>query len=333
MLALERNWRGPLLTNGNVETTLLQFQTMERAASPQLRQNWRFQQALYRAYYDACVRDRLLAETAQQAEAEEVLRRAGSLGSLAAMDGAEASLRKASRPVSADRRARVFELGEALFQSIHMQLSVERHAAIEVGRGTTLDTIDVPLNDRDWLTAQFDSIRQKPNEADRLVAIRALVDRTNPGPGGFYDNLGDPRQSPHLVRGLDYAHDPDFRRSPYIGFDSGPGWPMAWCRDGQSLYDAPLTMKYADLDPTARYRLRVVYGGDNFRVRVRLDADGRKIHGLMQKPNPPRPVEFDIPPSATGDGSLTLQWTREPGLGGNGRGCQVAEVWLIRAGG
>ena len=41
-------------------------------------------------------------------------------------------------------------------------------------------------------------------------------------------------------------------------------------------------------------------------------------------------MEFDIPREATRNGSLTLTWTVEPGRGGNGRGCQVAEVWLIR---
>ncbi|MBX6316781.1 MAG: hypothetical protein IRY99_28295, partial [Isosphaeraceae bacterium] len=76
LLALERNWRGPLLTNAAVETTLRQFQDLERAASPQDRLNWRFQQALYRAYYDAYLRDRLIYETALEAEALGVLRRA-----------------------------------------------------------------------------------------------------------------------------------------------------------------------------------------------------------------------------------------------------------------
>ena len=33
--------------------TLQQFQDMERAATPRELRNWRFQQALYRAYYDA----------------------------------------------------------------------------------------------------------------------------------------------------------------------------------------------------------------------------------------------------------------------------------------
>ncbi|HEV2688742.1 MAG TPA: hypothetical protein VGV35_09315, partial [Bryobacteraceae bacterium] len=62
LLALERNWRGPLATNASVYTTLQQFQTMEAAALPALRLNWRFQQALYRAYYDAYIRRRVLDE-------------------------------------------------------------------------------------------------------------------------------------------------------------------------------------------------------------------------------------------------------------------------------
>ena len=79
LLALERNWRGPLLTNAGVETTLQQFQD-DGAVAPARATccNWRFQQALYRAYYDAYVRDRLIDETAQQAEAMEALREAPS---------------------------------------------------------------------------------------------------------------------------------------------------------------------------------------------------------------------------------------------------------------
>jgi hypothetical protein len=37
------------------------------------------------------------------------------------------------------------------------------------------------------------------------------------------------------------------------------------------------------------------------------------------------------PAEAARSGPLTLEWTRPAGLGGNGRGCDVAEVWLIKA--
>ena len=62
MVEAERNWKGPVLANAAIVTTVQQFQAMERAATPQDKLNWRFQQALYRAYYDAHVRSRLLDE-------------------------------------------------------------------------------------------------------------------------------------------------------------------------------------------------------------------------------------------------------------------------------
>jgi hypothetical protein len=334
LLALERNWQGPLLTNAAVETTLLQFQEMERSAGPAELLNWRFQQALYRAYYDAYIRDRLLAETAQEATALEALRRARRIGSRRALEQAEESLgRASSQPVSADRRARVHELAEALFQSIRMQLSVTRYKAIAVGRGATLDTIDVPLNNRVWLENQLAAVRMVEREEDRLRSIDAILGRTDPGPGGFYDDLGDPARQPHLVRGPGFATDPDYRLSSLVGFGSRSGWPLAWCQNAQTLYDAPLLLHYDGLDPRASYRVRVVYAGDNFRARtrVRLDADGSEVHPLIPRPDPVRALEFAILAGTTEDATLTLRWTSEPGQGGNGRSCQVAEVWLIRS--
>jgi len=41
------------------------------------------------------------------------------------------------------------------------------------------------------------------------------------------------------------------------------------------------------------------------------------------------PLVFDIPLEATKTGELTLKWNRPTGLGGSGRGVQVAEVWLM----
>src|SRR5207249_1857101 len=93
--ALERNWEGPMLGNAGVVTTLAQFRSMERAATPAMLANWRFQQALYRAYYDAYVRNRLIRETALAARAMELLDAAPRTGSLVAMRQAESTLDEA----------------------------------------------------------------------------------------------------------------------------------------------------------------------------------------------------------------------------------------------
>jgi len=331
LLNLERNWRGPALGNESIETTLAQFQDMERAAAPRDLLNWRFQQALYRAYYDAFVKDRLGYETLLESRAREALRDAPRLGSTEALKRARAELAKANaEPVSTDRRARVLELGEALFQSIRMQLSVPKYQAIGVDRGANLDLIDVPLNDREWLELRLDEIESIEKEADRLKVIGALLRRTDPGPGGYYDALGAPRRRPHLVPGPSLADDPMLWENR-TGFHQRPGWPLAWRHTAESLYGVPLRMRYDELDPKTPYRIRVVYSGDNTSVRLRLEADGVEIHPLIKKPDPTDPFEADLPPEITADGRLELIWTPEPGLGGNGRGCQVAEVWLAPA--
>jgi hypothetical protein len=332
LLALEQNWRGPLLTNSSVETTLQQFRTLERRAAPRVLANWRFQQALYRAYFDAYVRSRLIFETDLQEQAMARLRQAGSIGSIPAMAQAEAILDRAvTQPVAADIRARVFELGEALFQSIRMQLSVPRYKAIAVGRGANLDTIDQVLNDRLWLRRRFQAARALDAEPARLREIEAIVEWTNPGPGGFYDDLGNPLRRLHLVPGSSYAADPASFHGPMTAFDQEPSWRRSWCRHAGTIFGEPLKARYTGLDRTASYKVKVIYTGDMFQVKIRLAAnDSIEVHPFLTKPRDMTPVEFDIPREATRNGTLTLTWTAEPGRGGNGRGCQVAEVWLIR---
>ncbi|MFO1021325.1 MAG: hypothetical protein U0903_11600 [Planctomycetales bacterium] len=333
LLSLEQNWVGPLLTNSGVDTTLQQFQKMERQAGPKDLMNWRFQHALYRAYYDAWLRDRLISETAQRSTAADLLRRAKPLGSQLAMNQAEAVLDQAKlQMVSPDRRNRVNELAEALFQSpVHMQLNTEFHKG-QPGRGTSHNTIDMPLTDRLWLKGEFAAIRKLERESERLAAIEALIHRTDPGPGSFYDDLGDPSRQPHLVKNsVPFEANPDYRQSVFTSFDFREDWPHEWWNNVLSMNDAPLKMHYSGLDKGAKYKVRVTYAFESTRkVKIKLDAEGQVVHELLQKPAQMTPLEFDVPASATEDGELTLEWTREKGLGGNGRGCQISEVWLLR---
>ncbi|MGH9721267.1 MAG: glycoside hydrolase family 20 zincin-like fold domain-containing protein [Bryobacteraceae bacterium] len=335
LLALEQNWRGPLLSNHGVDRTLRQFQAMEAAATPQDMLNWRFQQALYRAYYDAYIRSRLLHETAAERRAIDRLQQARRSGSTVALDAAAHELDHAAGEQPAPHlRARVFELAEALYQSIRMQLSVARYKA-QSGRGNNLDTIDVPLNGRAWWKNQFAEMRKLEPEVARVRGIEALLDRANPGPGGFYDDLGDPANRPHFVLGGGFAADPYYMESPRIGFRYMPNDPPTWSRFAETHFDTPIEMRYTGLDPHARYRVRVAMTGETStasrRIALRLMADEKfTVHPYMEKPVPFKPVEFDIPPEATADGELRLKWNVDPGQGGAGRGCQISEVWLMK---
>jgi hypothetical protein len=333
LLALERNWSGPLAANASVDATLEQFQAMERAASPGDLRNWRFQQALYRAYYDAHVRSRLLHETAIEERALERLRVARNGESRQALAEAARILDEAQVRPSPEWRQRVYVLAEALFQSIRQQLSVERYGAIAVGRGATLDSFETPLNNRGWLLARFAEAATLASETERLAAINRIVHWTDPGVGGFYDDLGNSSQQPHLVKALPYAEDPQRFKSTLTGFGYAPDWRLSWMTHAESLWDTPLEMRYSGLDRTVRYRVRVVYAGDVFNINglIRLVAnDTYEIHPLMKKELPIKPMEFDVPVEATRGGELTLTFTGPPGIGGSGRANQVAEVWLLR---
>ena len=69
--------------------------------------------------------------------------------SLKAIADAEEILEQSARQrVAPNWRSRIFELADALYQSIRMQLSVEKYKAISVDRGAMLDTLDYPLNNR-----------------------------------------------------------------------------------------------------------------------------------------------------------------------------------------
>jgi len=343
LLDLERDWQGSLLANKNVEATLAEFQRLEKAASPMELKNWRFQQALFRAYYDGYIRRRLIYETDLEARTMDSLRSAAKGGTLSAMTVAEKILEKAvEEPVAGDLRLRIHELAEALFQSISMQLSVVKYKAIDVDRGASLDTLEYPLNNRRWLKERFANIRQLRSEADRVAALNEIVHWTDPGPGGFYDDLGNPARQQHLVRGSGFKEDPEAMEWPRADFEEDlvvekpdvvtkGARRVSWMDHAETLYDAPLRMHYAGLDGKARYRLRVVYAGDTRRKKIRLLANEQiEIHPFLIRPFPIKPLEFDLPSEATQGGELTLTWFGEAGLGGNGRGCQVSEVWLLK---
>jgi len=342
VFGLERNWRGPLLSNSGVSSTLMRFQALERAAPPRALKSWRFTQALYRAYSDAYIRERLIAETAAETTALGELRRAPYIGALTACDRAEEILDSAAAcSREGELRARVYALAEALFQSIHVQLSVPRYGAQAVRRGASLDGIEYPLNDRLWLKERFAEIRSVGGEAERIQAIETILRRTDPGPGGFYDNLGDPALQQHLVAGPGFHGDPSFLISALRGFAipyPPEPIPYAWLSQMESIGRGPLTLRYEGLCPAAHYRLAVVYGGERRGgrklARVRLDAitpDGGavQVHDYIEKPDPRRRLRFAVPPQAVADGGLLLQVSHEV-AGGPGRGAQVSEIWLER---
>ena len=332
IMAQEENWEGALAANTQVDITLQQWRDLEKTVPDRVKDNYRFQMGLMRAYYDAYIKRRLVYETELEMKVTDVLRSASQMGSLQAIDKAERILRKAKdEPVAVDLKKKCQVLADTLFESIGCQLTVKKHGAEHRTRGAFMDGIDEPLNNAAWLFSKFKEILAVQAETARLKAIDKVLNRTNPGPGGFYDNFGSPGSNKRILTEVAWQDAPGTLRSPRIAFyykvDRAEDCdiPLAWKNQVGTIYETPLSLFYDNLDPDAAYSVKVAYTGRRGEM-VRLVADNiYPIHPLIETRKPPV-REFPIPKEATADGGLELTWT----CGQGQRGCQVAEIWLIR---
>ena len=109
------------------------------------------------------------------------------------------------------------------------------------------------MNDAGWLLPRLKEAAAGEGEQDeRLAAIARLVNWTDPGPGGYYDDLGDAARQPHFERGLPFARDPQRLNSAATGFGYRADWRLSWMTHAETFWDTPLRMHYSGLDPAAR---------------------------------------------------------------------------------
>ena len=328
ILALEKNWEGPLAENGGVNATLALWQRLEQDL-PELSTNWRWQSLLVRACYDAYIRARLLRETALEAEANALLAASQKTGAGAAMDGAMAVLNRIQTENPApELRERIVALYDALFQSIGLKSSVEKYQASGYERGCSLDFLDYPLNNRWFLEDEFNRIRALPDEAARVLELERLAAWAHPGPGSFYDDIGHPGKSQHVKRVEGLNTDPYMLRNINPGFS---WWDQGFSRkrlSWQDTLDYPMTMVYDGLDPEAAYVLRMTGNGE-----AHIRADGYVLAPTIQNTGIGEIKEFPIPKALTADRSLTLIWDAMEQSELNWRQyATAAEVWLLKQG-
>jgi hypothetical protein len=329
IFALERNWDGALATNGGVEATFALWHGLEEKA-PNLKSNWRWQMCLLRACYDLYTRRRLLYESQLEDEANAQLLTARAAGSEKAIDRALAALDRAeTAPISPDLASRITQLCDDLYGSIGLQSSVAKYHASGSERGAVLDFMNYPLNNRWWLEDELARVRKMGTEDEKVARLDALATWEHPGPGSFYDDIGNVAKSPHEIRNELLAApllDMDNMALPGVMFWVGND-PLARARQSWFTDESwPTALKYTALDPQADYLVRTTGCGDCFLrvngVRLAPTLDGRKIGEIK---------EFPVPRGLYRDGTITLTFdpTFEPNLNWRVQS-RLTEVWLIR---
>jgi len=329
IFALESNWDGPLATNGGVDATVSLWQDIEKSR-PDLRSNWRAQMCFLRANYDAYTRKRLIHERALEAEANDALLRAGSIGVERAIETARAILKRAeTEPVRKDLADRVTALCGDLFKSIGLQTSVEKYQAVGPERGAVLDFLNYPLNNRWWLEDEMARAGKLASEQQKVRRLAELARWEDPGPGGYYDDIGNVAKSAHVVRNEKLA--PPILDMDHMSLPSAMWWvgdnPNARVRQSWiTSMDWPEALTYAGLDPDADYVVRVTGYGDCF-----LRANGLRLVPSVYGRQLGEIKEFPVPPGLYRDGVLTVTFdpTFEPNLNWRVQS-RLCEVWLLR---
>lgn len=283
--------------------------------NPQLAENWRWQQLVMRAYYDAYIKDRLVFEKGLEAEAYKILAQAETIGADEAMHDALQQLKKATiEMVSQDLKEKVFVYGEKLFQSIGAQLSVEKYRARSAERGAILDFIDYPLNNRWWLEDEFEKVKELDSEEEKLARLDFIRTYDSPGEGSFYDNISS-ADAEHVTSKTDDAID------------------FLWENDGLSrkrlstqLFQFTPTLEYHDLDPNTNYLIRVSGFGEAL-----LRANDLRLVPTKYEKGFEEFKEFPLPKDIIKDGTLKLSFDKPDEEHLNWRKqSRVTDVWLIK---
>jgi len=324
ILALERNWDGPLVNNGSVEATLKMWDSLD-AQLPELSGNWRWQLCLLRAAYDPYVRRRLIHENGLEREANIVLAGAGEIGSGPAMQSALKILGRATtEQAGRDLRARIIDLCERLFQSVGLQSSVEKYHASGAERGAVLDFIDTPLNNRWWIEDEFKKVAAMGTEADRVKRLAEIATWSTPGEGSYYDDIGNIANSPRVEGDLEV--DPETLRAPeplFWWWDNG----RSRARLSWQVTMWPRRIVYEGLDPLAKYVIRTTGQG-----QCLLSADGQRLQPTIDGKQMGEFKEFSVPAQHLKDRRLVLTFEIPGGedhLNWRQRS-RLSEVWLLK---
>lgn len=156
------------------------------------------------------------------------------------------------------------------------------------------------------------------DEKERVSRLGELARWENPGPGSFYDDLGNISKMPHVAQ-----EGGEEGRPLFWWWDNG----KSRARLSWQVTMWPRAMVYEGLDAKAKYVVRTSgYGQALLKMdgtRVQPSIDGRTMGEFK---------EFPVPDWCLVDGRLVLTWDRagdEEHLNWRQQS-RLAEVWLLK---
>ncbi|MBK8946256.1 MAG: hypothetical protein IPM32_13445 [Ignavibacteriae bacterium] len=315
ILALEKNWNGPLKLNGSVETTYSFWKDLE-VQNPKLKTNWRWLMLQLRASYDAYVRKRSIYEKQLEYDANFILSEINNSNINYTMQRALSKIFEAeTKPIELKLKLEIENYCEDLFKQIGLQTSVKLYKANNSQRGCILDFVDYPLNNRWWYQDEFKKIENLQTNEEKVKQLEIIRNWENPGNGSYYDDVSNISNSPHV------------KTTVYDAVDFG------WWNDGYSrmrlssqVYQSEPILEYENLDPNARYLIRVTGFGDAL-----LRIDGVRMEPILYNKELEQFKEFVVPKILVGDGKIKISFDRPEESHLNWRNySRISDVWLLK---
>eukprot|EP00817_Percolomonadidae_sp_ATCC50343_P005575 CAMPEP_0117420964 /NCGR_PEP_ID=MMETSP0758-20121206/2184_1 /TAXON_ID=63605 /ORGANISM="Percolomonas cosmopolitus, Strain AE-1 (ATCC 50343)" /LENGTH=618 /DNA_ID=CAMNT_0005202871 /DNA_START=417 /DNA_END=2270 /DNA_ORIENTATION=- len=213
---------------------------------------------------------------------------------------------------------------EHLYSMTGIKLSYKPPYSAKPGRGGLLDTIYNMDTDGVYLVNLIDSVAGQPIKEQKKT-LNLYLKRGSVGVLGsnsaavLHADIGRLSDKDAFV----YNHSMPIK-DDFMFFDHGivqmntfvydlnhkNALPIEWMTYGQSMYETPAQFYIQHLDPTAKYRIEIVYVGDHRNDpdwKVGLIAynihthEVKTIHEPIVKPDPPRALSFDIPDGAVAE--------------------------------
>lgn len=343
--SLEENWgvSRPISENSVIDDTYLKWTHLESIVSDRVKENYRFLMGLLRATSDYYVKYKQIYDDKIEAQAVEVLRKAPQIGADNVMRKASAILFQGiDLPWNKALRDKQLRIADQLRELCGIKLTTQHHDGQHFRRGAYLDMIDFPLNNQQYLATSFKHIRKMTDEKQKLKAISNLLNRTNPGEGGVYINLGSYDSLSYIHFEKSWEEDPGMLRSAHIdmcGLAVNSAHlltgtylevPLAkeWFMQAATYYTTPLIVRIPGLDPGSTYRLQTTYlqPGRSNHIRLTL-GNGYVVHDEIEEREAFDPTyTYSLPKEAYKDGLLELRWEALKEFGG----AWVNEVFIIK---
>lgn len=199
-----------------------------------------------------------------------------------------------------------------------------------------------------WTKRQLDRSAVATSGKEQQELLHMITDYTNPGEGGFYDNLGSGGNAPNVVAGYPYDHG-----QPYVP-------DMLWESNRPSQRalhftqeeDQGVTLHYKNLEPGRSYKLRLTLVRPWFQARYaeRMNQKSQSIYAndVLLASDVELPLQmsdfftFNVPADLIKNGELTIRFERgadvargsrvtiEQWRNTGGWGTLVSEAWLIK---